>query len=85
MKILRIVELENRFIRLVEDQYVDQGVDFSVYTTEFKIQVRVLFFWITIKTYDYSYDDYTNISSADSEIAYNQQCAEEMFNFIVEN
>ena len=85
MKILRIVELENRFIRLVEDQYVDQGVNFSVYTTEFKIQVRVLFFWITIKTYDYTYDDYTNITLIDNEIAYNQQCAEEMFNFIVEN
>ena len=85
MKILRIVELENRFIRLVEDQYVDQGVNFSVYTTEFKIQVRVLFFWITIKTYDYTYDDYTNVTLIDNEIAYNQQCAEEMFNFIVEN
>lgn len=85
MEVLRIEEVENRFMRLVEDQYVDQGVDFSVYTTEFKIQIRVLFFWVTIKTYDYTYDDYTNISSIDNEIAYNQQCAEEMFDFIVKN
>lgn len=85
MKVLRIVELENRFIRLVEDQYVDQGLDFAVYTTEFKIQIKVLFFWVTIKTYDYSYDDYSNIDSVDQEIAYNQQCAEETFDFIVKN
>ena len=85
MEVLRIEEVENRFMRLIEDQYVDQGVDFSVYTTEFKIQIRVLFFWVTIKTYDYTYDDYTNISSADNEIAYNKQCAEETFDFIVKN
>ena len=71
MKVLKIEEVENRFMRLVEDQYIDQGCDFTVYTTEFKIQIKVLFFWVTIKTYGYSYDDYTNINSADNEIAYN--------------
>ena len=89
MTVLKTDVINSKQIRLVEDCYVDCGYaashDFAVYTNEFKIQIKFLFFWITIKSYGYTYDVYAQPYEVESEIAYQKQCAEETFDFLINN
>lgn len=76
---------DNRKIRLVENTYRDNAIMFDIYGCEYLIQIKFLFFWITIKSYDYIFDAENNSDDSFKEIDYNKFLAEEYYDFIVNN
>jgi hypothetical protein len=89
MGVLKTNNVDGKQLRLIEDNYVDSGEiaqnDFTVFTNEYKVQIKVLWFWITIKTYGYTYDIYCDDKIVQEESNYQKQCAEELFDFIINN
>lgn len=76
---------DNRKIRLVENTYRDDAIMFDIYGYEYSIQIKFLFFWITIKSYDYTFDAEMNSDEVSKEIDYNKFLAEEYYDFVVNN
>ena len=60
MKFMEIIKecitKDNRKIRLVENTYRDDAIMFDIYGYEYSIQIKFLFIWITIKSYNYIFD-----------------------------
>ena len=77
---------DDKIFRLVEKTYVDNDNQFfDIFTYEYKIQIKVLFFWITIKSYDYTFDSEMDNNEIYEEIDYNKFLAEEYYEFIINN
>lgn len=88
MEILRQgVEKDGRNIRLVENTYRDDsmGIYLDVYSYEYSIQIKWLFFWITIKSYSYIFDAEIDNEKIDKEIDYCKFLAEEFYEFVINN
>lgn len=76
---------DGKIFRLVENTYRDDAIMFDVYSYEYSIQIKFLFFWITIKSYNYTFDAEMNSDEVSKEIDYNKFLAEEYYDFIVNN
>ena len=77
---------DNKIFRLVENTYRnDNNQIFDIFTYEYAIQVKVLFFWFTIKSYNYTFDAEMDIDEVNKEIDYNKFLAEEYYEFIINN
>ena len=77
---------DDKVFRLVENTYRDDSNQiFDIFTYEYAIQVKVLFFWFTIKSYNYTFDVEMDINKVNSEIDYNKFLAEEYYEFIINN
>ena len=76
---------DDKIFRLVENTYRDDAVTFDVFTYEYAIQVKILFFWFTIKSYNYTFDAEMDTDGVNKEIDYNKFLAEEYYEFIINN
>ena len=76
---------DDKIFRLVENTYRDDAVIFDVFNYEYIIQIKFLFFWITIKSYNYTFDAEMDINEVNKEIDYNKFLAEEYYDFIINN
>lgn len=76
---------DDKIFRLVENTYRDDAIMFDVYAYEYSIQIKFLFFWITIKSYNYTFDAEMNSDEVSKEIDYNKFLAEEYYDFIINN
>lgn len=76
---------DGKIFRLVENTYRDNNQVFDIFTYEYAIQVKVLFFWFTIKSYNYLFDAEMDIDEVNKEIDYNKFLAEEYYEFIINN
>lgn len=88
MEILRQgVEKDGRNIRLVENTYRNEsaGTYLDMYGYEYSIQIKWLFFWITIKSYSYIFDAEIDNEKIDKEIDYCKFLAEEFYEHILNN
>lgn len=86
MTILRQNKTNNdKIFRLVENTYRDDTIMFDIYSYEYLIQIKFLFIWITIKSYDYTFDAEMDSDDVSKEIDYNKFLAEEYYDFIVNN
>ena len=77
---------DGRIFRLVENTYRDQSNNiFDIFGYEYLIQIKILFFWITIKSYEYSFDAEMDGVEVDKEIDYRKFLAEEYYEFVINN
>lgn len=77
---------DNKNFRLIENTYrEDNNQFFDIFTHEYAIQVKVLLFWFTIKSYSYTFDIEMNMDKVNKEIDYNKFLAEEYYEFIINN
>lgn len=76
---------DGKIFRLVENTYRDDATMFDIFCYEYSIQIKFLFFWITIKSYDYTFDAEMNNDEVSKEIDYNKFLAEEYYDFIINN
>ena len=76
---------DGKIFRLVENTYHDDETMFDIFGYEHSIQIKFLFFWITIKSYDYTFDAEMNNDEVSKEIDYNKFLAEEYYDFIINN
>ena len=77
---------DDKIFRLVENTYRDDNNQiFDIFTYEYVIQVKVLFFWFTIKSYNYVFDAEMDSDKVNKEIDYNKFLAEEYYEFIINN
>lgn len=76
---------DGKIFRLVENTYRDDAVIFDVFGYEYIIQIKFLFFWITIKSYNHIFDAEMNSDEVSKEIDYNKFLAEEYYEFIINN
>lgn len=76
---------DGKIFRLVENTYRDDAVIFDVFGYEYAIQIKFLFFWITIKSYNYTFDAEMDSDEVSKEIDYNKFLAEEYYEFIINN
>lgn len=77
---------DDKSFRLVENIYRDDNNQFfDIFTYEYSIQIKVLFFWITIKSYNYTFDVDMDNDKVNKEIDYNKFLAEEYYEFIINN
>lgn len=76
---------DGKIFRLVENTYHDDAIIFNVFGYEYTIQIKFLFFWITIKSYDYTFDAEIDNEEVYKEIEYNKFLAEEYYEFIINN
>lgn len=77
---------DNNIFRLVENSYRENTNDiFDIFGYEYSIQIKVLFFWITIKSYNYTFDTETDNDEINKEIDYRKFLAEEYYEFIINN
>lgn len=72
--------------RLVENTYRENTNNiFDIFGYEYLIQIKVLFFWITIKSYNYTFDTESDNDEINKEIDYRKFLAEEYYDFIINN
>lgn len=77
---------DGRIFRLVENTYTDTSTNiFDVFGYEYSIQIKILFFWITIKSYEYVFDAEMDNDEVNKELDYCKFLAEEYYEFIVNN
>ena len=76
---------DDKIFRLVENTYSDDAVIFDVFGYEYTIQIKFLFFWITIKSYNHTFDAEMDSNEVSKEIDYNKFLAEEYYEFIINN
>ena len=77
---------DGRIFRLVENTYTDASTNiFDIFGYEYSIQIKVLFFWITIKSYEYVFDAEMDNDEVNKELDYCKFLAEEYYEFIVNN
>lgn len=76
---------DGKIFRLVENTYRDDAVMFDIFGYEYIIQIKFLFFWITIKSYNHTFDAEMNSDEVSKEIDYNKFLAEEYYEFIINN
>ena len=87
MAILKQNETDDgRIFRLVENTYRDPSNNiFDIFGYEYLIQIKILFFWITIKSYEYTFDAEMDIDEVNKEIDYCKFLAEEYYEFVINN
>lgn len=72
--------------RLVENTYRENTNNIlDIFGYEYLIQIKVLFFWITIKSYNYTFDTESDNDEINKEIDYRKFLAEEYYDFIINN
>lgn len=77
---------DDRIFRLIENTYrEDTNNIFDIFGYEYLIQIKVLFFWITIKRYGYIFDAEMDADEVNNEIAYYKFLAEEYYDFVINN
>lgn len=77
---------DNKVFRLVENTYRnDTSSLFDIFGYEYIIQIKVLFFWITIKRYNYTFDAEMDNDEINKEIDYCKFLAEEYYEFVINN
>lgn len=77
---------DGRIFRLVENTYrEDTNNIFDIFGYEYLIQIKILCFWITIKSYEYTFDAEMDNDEVNEEIDYNKFLAEEYYEFIINN
>lgn len=77
---------DDKVFRLVENTYRNNASNlFDIFGYEYIIQIKVLFFWVTIKTYNYTFDTETDNDEIYKEIDYCKFLAEEYYEFIINN
>ena len=87
MAVLKQNENEDGSVfRLVENTYRENTNNiFDIFGYEYLIQIKILFFWITIKSYSYTFDAEMDADEINKEIDYCKFLAEEYYEFIVNN
>lgn len=77
---------DGSIFRLVENTYRENTNNiFDIFGYEYLIQIKVLFFWITIKSYTYTFDTETDSDKINKEIDYSKFLAEEYYEFVTNN
>lgn len=77
---------DDQVFRLVENTYRnDTNSLFDIFGYEYIIQIKVLFFWITIKRYNYTFDTEMDNDEINREIDYCKFLAEEYYEFVTTN
>lgn len=72
--------------RLVENTYRENTNNiFDIFGYEYLIQIKILFFWITIKSYNYTFDAEIDNDEINKEIDYRKFLAEEYYEFVINN
>lgn len=72
--------------RLVENTYRENTNNIlDIFGYEYLIQIKVLFFWITIKSYNYTFDTESDDDEINKEIDYRKFLAEEYYEFVINN
>lgn len=72
--------------RLVENTYRENTNNiFDIFGYEYLIQIKILFFWITIKRYNYTFDAEMDNDEINKEIDYRKFLAEEYYEFVTNN
>lgn len=75
---------DDKVFRLVENIYRNDTSNlFDIFGYEYIIQIKVLFFWVTIKRYNYTFDTEMNSDEINKEIDYCQFLAEEYYEFVI--
>lgn len=75
---------DDKVFRLVENIYRNDTSNlFDIFDYEYIIQIKVLFFWVTIKRYNYTFDTEMNSDEINKEIDYCQFLAEEYYEFVI--
>lgn len=75
---------DDKVFRLVENIYRNDTSNlFDIFGYEYTIQIKVLFFWVTIKRYNYTFDTEMNSDEINKEIDYCQFLAEEYYEFVI--
>lgn len=77
---------DGNIFRLVENIYRNNTSNlFDIFGYEYIIQIKVLFFWISIKRYNYTFDTEMDNDEINKEIDYCQFLAEEYYEFVISN
>lgn len=75
---------DDKVFRLVENIYRNDTSNlFDIFGYEYIIQIKILFFWVTIKRYNYTFDTEMNSDEINKEIDYCQFLAEEYYEFVI--
>lgn len=87
MAVLKQNENEDGSVfRLVENTYRENTNNiFDIFGYEYLIQIKILFFWITIKSYNYTFDAEIDNDEINKEIDYRKFLAEEYYEFVINN
>lgn len=77
---------DDSIFRLVENTYRENTNNiFDIFGYEYLIQIKILFFWITIKRYNYTFDAEMDNDEINKEIDYRKFLAEEYYEFVINN
>lgn len=77
---------DDNIFRLVENTYTETTNNiFDVFCYEYLIQIKILFFWVTIKRYSYAFDAEMDNDEINKEIDYCKFLAEEYYEFVTNN
>ena len=80
----------DRPVRVTKDEYcftgsIDDYSNDSMFVVLYKVQVKVLFFWITIKSFEYGYQEFIDQEEYLRNRDFVRNCAEELYEHLTKN